>query len=164
MLRQLAEAIRRNHALEHGTVSIMLPRLGPAPRLAGRAVSDGFYIYGNVPSDTLEASAHEALARLKQGEAGLAVTPLCGTNIAVAGMLAGLAAVLAMGRKPRVERLPSVFTASMFAVVAAQPLGRLVQKYVTTSPAVQTVEITHVRRMAGGFVHKVQTVGARPVS
>jgi hypothetical protein len=161
MLQQLAEAVRRNHALEHGTVSIMLARLGPV-RLVGRAVTDGFYIYGRVPTETLDSCAHEALSRLKQGEATLAVTPLCGTNIAVAGILAGLGSALAMGRKPRFERLPNVCTAAMFGVLAAQPLGRLVQQHITTSPNVQSVAITGVRPMAGGRVHKVETAGARP--
>ena len=37
MLGRLVKAVRRNHALEHGTVSILLTKLGPGTRLAGRA-------------------------------------------------------------------------------------------------------------------------------
>jgi hypothetical protein len=158
MFGGVVEAVRRNHALEHGTVSILLSRLGADTRLVGRATPDGFYIYGRVPTEALRASANEALARLQGGEASLAVTPLCGTNLAVAGILAGLASVATMGRRNRLERLPGVFTAAMFGVLASQPLGRLVQQHLTTSPHLQGISIVDVRRRAGGMVHKVQTV------
>ena len=163
MLGRVIEAVRRNHGLEHGTVSIMLDKLGPSTRLAGRAVPDGFYIYGNIPTDVIASSADEALRRFHAGEAGLAVTPLCGTNIAVAGMLTGVAALAAMGsgtRESRASRLPSVCVAAMLAVVAAQPLGALVQKYITTSPEQDGAQIAGVQRRAGGWVHKVRTTRA----
>ena len=71
MLGGIVRAVRPNHALEHGTVSLLIGRLGPSLRLAGRAVPDGFYIYGKVPTEAIESSAAEALARLKGGEAAL---------------------------------------------------------------------------------------------
>src|SRR5262249_25092123 len=155
MFGGVVEAVRRNHALEHGTVSILLARLGAGTRLVGRATPDGFYIYGRVPTEAIRSSAVEALVRLQGGEASLAVTPLCGTNLAVAGILAGLASVLTMGRRSRLERLPGVFTAAMFGVLASQPIGRLVQEYVTTSPDLARTSIVEVRSRAGGLVHKV---------
>ena len=160
MIGGLIDAVRRNHALEHGTVMIMLGRLGPTVRLVGRAVPDGFYIYGKVPTDQLTACAHEALRRFKQGEGTLAVTPLCGTNIAVAGLFSGVAATLAIGREPGAGKLPNVVTAAMVGIVAAQPVGRWVQKYLTTRPDLHQMEIVGVRRGAGGFIHKVQTANA----
>jgi hypothetical protein len=160
MLGRLVGAVRRNHALEHGTVTIMLERLGAGTRMAGRAVSDGFYIYGNVPTDVLAASADEALRRLQAGEDDLAVTPLCGTNIAVAGVLTSVAALATMGdgrQGGRLSRLPGICIAAMLAVIAAQPLGALVQKYVTTSPDLAGAEIVDIQRKAGGWIHKVRT-------
>jgi hypothetical protein len=157
VIKNLVDDIRRNHALEHGTVSIMLGRLGPSLRLVGRAVPDGFYIYGNVPTDELTSCAHEALARFKQGEASLAVTPLCGTNIAVAGIFSAIAAALAIGKTPGLSRLPNAFSAAMLGVMLSQPAGRLVQQYATTRPDLDRTEITGVRRGAGGWIHKVQT-------
>src|SRR5579871_5253464 len=156
----LINAVRRNHALEHGTVSILLAKLGPNVRLAGRAVGDGFYIYGNIPTEAIESSAREALVRLKCGEVALAITPLCGTNIAVAGVLTGIASVASMGPKRRMDRWPNIFTAAMLGVVAAQPIGQIVQKYVTTSPDLRTTEIVRVHKRARGMIHKVQTSGA----
>lgn len=157
MLGGFVNAVRQNHALEHGTVSILIGKLGPSLRLAGRAVPDGFYIYGKVPTDAIESSAAEALARLQGGEAALAVTPLCGTNIAVAGVLTGAASYLSIGKRKRFDRLPGVFTAAMFGVLAAQPLGQLVQKYLTTSPDLSRTEIVGISRSGKGLVHKVQT-------
>ena len=157
MLKGVVDATRRNHALEHGTVSILLGRTGPNLRLVGRAVSDGFYIYGRVPTEALASCAEEALARFKQGEGSLAVTPLCGSNIAVAAVLAGIFSMLAMGDERRFDRLPNVFSAAMMGIVLSQPIGRLVQKHITTRPDLEGVRIVGVRRGLGGRVHKVQT-------
>jgi hypothetical protein len=150
-------AVRRNHALEHATVSVMLNRLSPTIRLAGRAVPNGFYIYGKIPAQVIEESAREGLTRLQRGEAGLAVTPLCGTNIAVAGLLAGALAMLSMGRQRRIDRLPNVCMSAMLGVLASQPLGRLVQQHITTRPDLQRTRIRGIRSSFGGRVHKVQT-------
>ena len=151
--------VRRNHALEHATIAILLGKVGPNTRLVGRATGDGFYIYGKVPTDKIHESAAEALARLKKGESQLAVSPLCGTNLAVAGVLAGLASLLALGNRSRWERVPNVLMAAVVAVVGAQPLGRVVQRYVTTSADVQGLDIVDVTAAARGLVplHKVKT-------
>jgi len=153
------DAIRRNHALEHATVAILLGKLGPSTRLIARSTSDGFYIFGSIPTDRIEDSVREALARLKQGESYLAISPLCGTNLAVAGILAGLASVLAIGGGNRWDRIPNVLTAAMLAVLAAQPLGRLAQKYVTTLPDMGLFEVLAVKRggWGPGAYHKVIT-------
>jgi len=160
MVTRMIAAVRRNHALEHATVSILLGRVGQHMRLVGRASLDGFYIYGNVSAEKIGECAAEGLARLKQGESHLAVSPLCGTNLAVAGILAGLASLLALGNRRRLERLPNVLTAAMLAVVSAQPLGRLIQKYVTTSDDLDGLEIVDVTPVGRGLIplHKVKTV------
>ena len=159
MLGRVIGSIRRNHALEHATVSVLLSRMGPNIRLVGRAVSDGFYIYGNVPEKQLQSAANEALKRMRRGESQLAVSPLCGTNLAVSGSLAGMAALVTLGSGDRWERLPNVLTVAMLAVLAAQPVGRLVQRFITTSADVGNLEIRGIRK--GGRGHgrflKVET-------
>src|SRR3990172_13066226 len=97
MLSRLAGSIRRNHALEHATIAVLLARLGRDVRMIGRATRNGFYLYADVPTEQLELAANEALARLRRGESHLAVSPMCGTNLAVAGMLAGVASLLTLG-------------------------------------------------------------------
>ena len=163
MLKRLINAIRRNHALEHATISVLLSRHGPNTRVLGRAAPDGFYIYGNVPTERLREFAQEGLARLQRGESHLAVSPLCGTNLAVTGLLAGLASYLALAsRNNRLEGLPGALLAGMLAVLAAQPLGRLAQKHFTTSPELDGVRIVSVEPMGKRFgnVHKVRTESA----
>lgn len=150
MLGRIVGSVRRNHALEHATVSVLLSRMGPNVRLVGRAVSDGFYIYGNVRRDQLASAADEALGRMQKGESHLAVSPLCGTNLAVGGTLAGLAALVALGTGDRWERMPNVLTAAMLAVLAGQPMGRLAQKYLTTSPDLNDTRILEVREGGSG--------------
>jgi hypothetical protein len=134
-------------------------RLGPDTRLVGRATSSGFYIYGRVPPADVEASAEQGLSRLQAGESVLAVSPLCGTNLAVAGVLAGLASTVSAGNRSRWERLPGVLLASMLAVLAAQPVGRWLQKYVTTSPDLRDTEIVavHASERRRGNFFKVET-------
>lgn len=129
-------------------------------RVVGRAAPDGFYIYGNVPTDGLREWAHEALARLQGGEAHLAVSPLCGTNLAVAGVLAGVGSYVAMGaRSDRLGGLPGAIVASIAAVIASQPVGRWVQKHYTTLPDLDGVSIVSVRGIGRTptKIHKVQT-------
>ena len=132
-------------------------------RIVGRAVADGFYIYGDIPTDRLRELADEALLRLQRGEAHLAVSPLCGTNIAVAGVLAGLGSYAAMGSGPRrLGGISGAVMAAMVAVIAAQPIGRLVQKHYTTSPDLEGVRIISVKPLSRRFlrVHKVRTAPA----
>jgi hypothetical protein len=160
MLRDFVGTVRRNHALEHATITVMLRKLGHDVRMVGRASADGYYLYADVPTELLEQSTNEALARLKSGEGHLAVTPLCGTNIAVAGAMAALATAAVLGNaRNRAERLPNAVLASMVAVVAAQPVGRLVQKYLTTSPDLSDTEIIGIKQggRGGARFHKVIT-------
>jgi hypothetical protein len=160
MLKRLVNTVRRNHALEHATITLMLARQGPM-RVVGRAGTDGFYVYANVAKERLEEYAHEALARLQRGESGLAVTPLCGTNIAVAGVLAGAAGFLAIGDRKGLDGMGRAITAAMLAMLAAQPVGRLIQKHYTTSPDLEGVRIVSVEAVGERRdLHKVRTAAA----
>ena len=154
--------VRRNHALEHATISVLAGKMGQDIRLVGRATNSGFYLYGEMTEDHVRESTLEALARLQRGERHLAVSPLCGTNLAVAGILAGVASLIALGNRSRIERIPNVLLASMLAMLVAQPLGGLVQKHLTTDPDLSDTEFVSVReggRSAGRF-HKVETLRA----
>ena len=137
-------ATRRNHALEHATVAVLLERFGFTRSLAGRSNTKGFHIVGNVSQDEVKSAADEALKRMRNGEAGLAVSPFCGTNIAITGILAGLLTLGLVGKKNRVESLPNVLLGGMVAVLVGQPLGRVAQKYVTTKGDLGNLEIDEV--------------------
>lgn len=155
MIRGWIDAIRRNHALEHATVAVLLARTGPR-RLAGRAGTDGFVIVGEVDTDALDEAAREALTRLQAGQSGLAVSPLCGTNIVVTAALAALGATLMLTFGRGSQRLPNAFLAAMVLAVAGQPGGRIVQKHLTTLADHGEVEIVGTRSLFGRM-HKVET-------
>ena len=159
MLGRLAGAVRRNHALEHATIAVLLRRIGHDVRMVGRATGDGYYLYADIPTELLEEATHEALRRMKSGEGYLAVSPFCGTNLAVAGALAGVASMVTMGTGKRSQKVPNVILASMLAVLAAQPLGRIVQRHLTTSADVGDTEIVGIRAggRGGARFHKVRT-------
>jgi hypothetical protein len=166
MLKRVINSVRRNHALEHATVTLMLGRYGPM-RVVGRAAIDGFYIYANVTTERLRELSHEALGRLQRGEANLAVSPLCGTNIAVTGILAGMASYVALaGRKGPLDGVSRSITAALVAAVAAQPVGRLIQKHYTTSPDLDDIEIVAIDQIGGerSRLHKVRTRPSLPAT
>ncbi len=160
MLKKVIDSVRRNHALEHATIAVMLNRAGPM-HVVGRAGLDGFYVYADVPTERLREFADEALNRLQRGESHLAVSPMCGTNLVVAGLLAGTGCFMAVhASKKRMDGLPNALTAAIVAVIAAQPLGRLVQKHYTTSPDLEGARIVSVERVGRRMMHKVRTAFA----
>ncbi len=159
MLGQVIGTVRRNHALEHATIAVLANRLGRNIRLVGRATKNGFYLYGDLTEEQVRESTTEALHRLRQGEKHLAISPMCGTNLAVAGILTGISSLLALGNRSRMERVPNVLLASMLAVLASQPLGRTVQKHLTTHPDLSDTEVVGIHqggRGPGRFL-KVET-------
>ena len=159
MLKGIIDRIRRNHGLEHATVALMLARQGPM-RIVGRSDHGGFYIYANIETEQLRSYAEEALVRLQRGEDHLAVSPMCGTNIAVAGVLAGFTSYLALrSHDGHADGITRAVLASLVSVVASQPLGRLVQKYATTSPELAGVRIPSGDRLSDRL-HKVRTASA----
>ena len=154
------ERIRQNHGLEHATVAVIIQKIGMSVRLAGRSTPSGFYIYGNLETELIAESDHEALRALQAGEADLAVSPLCGTNLAVGGLLASAGSFLALGRTgDRRERFPRAVLLATTSIIASQPIGRYVQKHLTTSPDQTGVEVVSVTRSgtAGLTIHKVRT-------
>jgi len=159
MLGWIIGSVRRNHALEHATIAVLASRLGHDIRLVGRATFNGFYLYGDLREDQIRECAEEALYRLRHGEEHLAVSPMCGTNLAVAGVLAGLSSMIALGSRSRLERTPNVLLASMLAVLVAQPLGRYVQQYFTTDPDLSDTEVLGIHQggRGPGRFYKVDT-------
>jgi hypothetical protein len=159
----LVSRIRRNHGLEHATIHVLVQHQ-PFQSLVGRSDWGGFSIYGQVETQDLEAAAREALARMQSGESQLAVHPRCGTLLATTGMLSGMATFLTLGvggarSRFRWSHLPEALLAATAAAIVAQPLGLLLQQYVTTSSDVGRLQIVRVYKQRGGSVpvHRVET-------
>lgn len=141
----ILEQVRRNHGIEHATVHVLSEWEGNIS-LVGRADGGGFAIIGDVNPDKLADAAQEALRRMKAGQGDLAVHPRCGTQLVTMGALTALAAFLALGRRPKLSKLPDAMIATTLAAFLAQPLGLTLQKYVTTSPNVFDANFAGVSR------------------
>ncbi|MFQ6016536.1 MAG: DUF6391 domain-containing protein [Anaerolineae bacterium] len=152
--------LRRNHALEHATMHLLTQR-HPGLRLVAHATLSGFTLYGEVDTQEVSSAVTEAISRLQGGEHHLAVHPRCGTNIATAGLLAGLATFIVMRGKGRLRKLPRALLASVAALVVAQPLGLGIQARLTTLPDLEGAFIEEVTRqqMANLIVHRVKVSG-----
>lgn len=155
---------RRNHGLEHATITLLSQKIRGVS-MAGQSTPFGFYLYGNVRTEELTAAVQEALRRMKGGEEHLAVHPNCGTNFATAGVLASVAAfagfIGANSWRDRLERLPLVAVLATVALILAQPLGFAMQRYVTTSGEMRSLQVVEVRLINPGRVpvHFVKTAG-----
>src|ERR687893_2501850 len=79
--------LRRNHALEHATIVVMMER-EPGRKLNGFSTDEGFFVQGVRSTQEVESAARDALRRLRGGEKWLAVHRNCGTTIVAANLLA----------------------------------------------------------------------------
>ena len=153
----LIDRVRRNHAIEHATIAILAAR-GHRPPMGGYSTPGGFWVYGNIPSDDVADAVEDAMERLRAGESRLAVSPYCGTNLAVGIVGAVLLAGLVRKRvASRAARVPLVAAAVLGAVLARRPLGMAAQRELTTLSEVGDAEIVGVRRMSFGrhVLHRV---------
>lgn len=155
--------LRRNHGLEHAAIHVFTGR-HPGRAVAGHSDPGGFWLFGDLTTQEVHQSVEEGLGRLQRGERHLAVHPNCGTNLVTSGLVAGLAAGIAMtgaGPRPRqrLERLPLAGLLAAVALVAARPLGPRIQQRITTSGDPGDLEIVDIRRsQRGGMAaHRVTT-------
>jgi len=132
--------LRRNHALEHATINVLEERFGPH-RLAGLAREDGFIIKGWGDPKAIRLAAEEGLARLKRGEKDLAVHDRCGTSWASANFVTAVVFLVLLFGLGRFS-LANVILVMLLANLGGPVLGRLFQRYVTTSTDVEDLFIT----------------------
>jgi hypothetical protein len=137
--------VRQNHALEHATITILSGYV-PDLRISARSNSRGFTIFGDVDLVQLRRALDEALRRLQAGEAELAIHPNCGTNLVVGVSLLALGTLLGMTSSRTRTRVASTAVSSVAGLMAARPLGTLVQKHITTLPDLQGVRVTDIKR------------------
>lgn len=134
--------LRANHALEHATINVLEERYGPL-NLTGLARNDGFLVRGAADPAAIEGAARLGLARLQQGETGLAVHNRCGTSIAAANFLSSVFFLVLLFQTGRFTVLNILF-AMLLANLTGPVFGRLVQKYLTTSVRVEDMAIAGV--------------------
>ncbi len=155
--------IRRNHGLEHATIHVLSERV-PHLSVVGRSDMGGFTLYGNISTEAVTDAANEALRRLRNGHAELAVHPRCGTILATTGVMTGLASFAAISldgtrKRFRWGAVPQVIMAATLAAIASQPLGLILQEKFTVTGVPGSLEIVDIKRSQNGqmTIHRVRT-------
>ncbi len=134
--------LRRNHALEHATIVVMMER-EPGRRLNGFSTDDGFFVQGVRSIAEVESAAREAIRRLHDGERGLAVHRNCGTTIVAANLLAAVFFLTALGVGVYLDwNLYLLILGSVVLAFALRvPLSLLLQRFVTTDADLSNAEV-----------------------
>ena len=135
--------LRRNHALEHATIVVMMER-EPGRKLNGFSTDDGFFVQGVRSISEVESAAREALRRLKSGEKRLAIHRNCGTTIVAANLLAAIFFLVTLGLVLYlgVGNLYLMILGSVVLAFALRiPLSLILQRFVTTDADLTNAEV-----------------------
>ena len=135
--------LRRNHALEHATIVVMMER-EPGRRLNGFSTDDGFFVQGVRSISEVESAAREAMRRLQNGEKRLAIHRNCGTTIVAANLLAAVFFLLTLGffLYFDVGNLYLMILGSLVLAFALRiPLSLILQRFVTTDADLTNAEV-----------------------
>jgi hypothetical protein len=135
--------LRRNHALEHATIVVMMER-EPGRKLNGFSTDDGFFVQGVRSISEVESAAKEALRRLQNGEKRLAIHRNCGTTIVAANLLAAVFFLVTLGffLYLGVGNLYLMILGSVVLAFALRiPLSLILQRFVTTDADLKNAEV-----------------------
>ena len=134
--------LRRNHALEHATIVVMMERK-PGRKFNGFSTDDGFFVQGVRSFEEVESAAREALRRLRRGEKKLAIHRNCGTTIVAANLLVAVffLAALALGIFLQWNLYLLVLGAVAAALALRVPVSLLLQRFVTTDSDLKNAEV-----------------------
>jgi len=159
----IIDSTRKNHALEHATMTILTERY-KGVRMLGHSSPAGFFLLADLPTEIVTDAVLEAKRRLENGEPNLAVHPNCGTNTAVSSLAGSAVAFSVLGLLSKKGRNAwwHYLVASAFAVPAfllAKPLGPKLQKSLTIDPAVQDIAVQMVtsQKTANSMIHFIRT-------
>jgi hypothetical protein len=135
--------LRRNHALEHATIVVMMER-EPGRKLNGFSTDDGFFVQGVRSISEVESAAREAMRRLQNGEKRLAIHRNCGTTIVAANLLAAVFFLVTLGffLYLGVGNLYLMILGSVVLAFALRiPLSLILQRFVTTDADLTNAEV-----------------------
>lgn len=145
--------------MEHATLKVLARKYNDK-NLAGHSNPTGFFLFGDMTTEDIRTSIHEAMTRLRAGEHDLAIHPGCGTNLATSMVLpASFAWIPFQGTRSlrwRLLLIPVALGFALFGYVLSKPLGPWLQRNVTTQADLgnlQLMEIIHVRK----GVHRIIT-------
>ena len=162
MIQESIRRVRRNHALEHATVTLMLEE-GVRGPLGGYSTPWGFFIIGSISTEQLTRLINEALGRLNDGQSEMAISPHCGTNMAVAVLISGMLTRLALGKREegRWKRMPLVLGAVVAGALLSRPIGNAIQRRYTTLSEMDGLQIVSISRAWPGEVPRLHRITTR---
>ncbi len=136
--------VRQNHALEHATVNVIEEKFGKT-NLSGYAVKDGFKLLGpaDIPPELIFQAAQRGLERMKSGEKNLAIHPRCGSSLLITNFLVSIVVLLTFIGM-RFFNIFYIILALVAINVMAATLGKITQKYITTSTDLRDIVITQL--------------------
>ncbi len=150
--------LRRNHALEHATIVVMMER-SPGRKLNGFSDDDGFFVQGVRSTDEVDSAAREALRRMRAGEKGLAIHRNCGTTIVAANLLAAVffLGAVGLGLYMNWPLYLMILGGIALSLLLRVPLSLLLQRFVTTDADLTNADVGWVeparpQDMRGGFL------------
>ena len=135
--------LRRNHALEHATIAVMMER-EPGRKLNGFSTDDGFFVQGVRSISEVESAAREAMRRLQNGEKRLAIHRNCGTTIVAANLLSAIFFLVTLGSflYLGVGNFYLMILGSVVLAFALRiPLSLILQRFVTTDADLTNAEV-----------------------
>jgi hypothetical protein len=138
--------LRRNHALEHATIVVMMER-EPGRMLNGFSTDDGFFVQGVRSISEVESAAREAMRRLQNGERRLAIHRNCGTTIVAANLLAAILFLVAIGLgilyfgAGGLLFYLMILGSVVLAFALRIPLSLILQRFVTTDADLKNAEV-----------------------
>jgi hypothetical protein len=158
-LYKLTLNVRRNHAIEHATVSI-LNEQKIKPTVLGLAIPSGFIICSKSNKDEIISAANYGLKLMKSGVTEVSISQFCGTNLVVMALLTGVSTVL-LGRIPgtKPKNVLNITTGFLLSALISKPIGQIVQKYVTTDSNVKNIQIKNSLSLNIGtfYIHCIST-------
>jgi hypothetical protein len=161
MIAKLLRHVRRNHALEHATISLLTQRY-PHTRAFGISGPRGFTLLTNLSAEEVYPAVKDAHRLLKQGRAELAIHPNCGTNLLTAALLTTVVTLLrlALGNErkfsERLERFVQLILLNTIALTLARPLGTWLQDNVTVEPEMGEMQISSIMTRYMGEMQRIE--------
>lgn len=167
--------VRRNHALEHGTIQLLERAYGVTNEISGRAAFNGFRLSGAKNQGDIERAFAEFLALPHDQRLALAVTNRCGSmlvfaqGLGVVLLIATLLVVTVWRPQPREAGILLALQLLLF-VLGRGPLGRYLQarRFLAldfSTACIERIEKVHPRTFEEPpvfFVRtKIEKVGSR---
>ncbi len=137
-------AARKNHGLEHATVSLLLERGAPTP-MGGYSVPGGFIIWTKATPEAVTSAVEDSLQLLEEGHSDLAISEHCGTNVVVSALLGGMTAYLAGRGRGLWPIVRGAVLGLVVAKILGPPIGKLVQRTLTVSAEASGMSIKSTR-------------------